>query len=115
MKLDSDGTINIGSGMNVGNYRLLKIKATNNAGSKETEYKFSKIALPANSSEMTKLGANITSAGNTRFSIWSPDHDNVKVIIGGTEYACTRQTDLGWLNKIYYYETENSKNIRRDK
>jgi len=59
-------------------------------------YEFTKGEEP----KMTRLGA-VYSKSSTNFAIWSPDTSDVKVVVDGTEYACTRLSDFEGYTDVY--------------
>ena len=89
--------ITIGSDMDYGSSKTLKIYALNSEGEVNKSYVYNKVKeviVP------TGLGALYTNTA-TVFKIWSPDTSNVVVNVAGTDYTCTKLPDENGYTNVY--------------
>lgn len=88
-------TINLANYMSLGDTLKLQVSASNNKG--ET---LSGTETYTWQDQVTTLGA-VYSKTKTTFSIWSPDSNNVKVAVNGTDYTCSKVADFEGYTDVY--------------
>jgi type I pullulanase len=90
ISFSSGDTITIGSNMNVGDKKQVRVYAAKDGASSTVQYDLIKKYDKVNPNNTAmRLGALYTPE-YTSFRIWSPESDDVKVVVNGQEYECKK-------------------------